>query len=286
MTHVVACIDGSQSTPAVCDYSVWASQQLSAPLMLLHVLDSSRYPVVADVTGTIGLGSREFLLEELAELDEKRSKLALQQGHHLLEAAQSRAATADVESISLRQRHGDLAQTLVEMEAETRLVVMGLRGEESSAANASPKHVGSQLETVLRTTRRPVLLTPTDFTAPRNLMIAFDGSETAQSVVKAVAQSPLFKGLPIHVVMVDADTAINQEKLTAAVTQLQEQGFNAVAAMLSGDIEPALHQYQREQNIDILVMGAYGHSRIRQFLLGSTTTNMLNNSDSPLLILR
>ncbi|KUJ92104.1 MAG: universal stress protein [Pseudomonas sp. 63_8] len=38
MTHVTACIDGSASAPAVCDYAAWASQRLEAPLTFLHVL--------------------------------------------------------------------------------------------------------------------------------------------------------------------------------------------------------------------------------------------------------
>jgi nucleotide-binding universal stress UspA family protein len=51
-------------------------------------------------------------------------------------------------------------------------------------------------------------------------------------------------------------------------------------------VEPALHAYQEEQDIDILVMGAYGHSRIRQFLVGSTTTRMLETARKPLVVLR
>ncbi|MBX6040678.1 universal stress protein, partial [Pseudomonas juntendi] len=39
MTHVIACIDGSTSAPAVCDYAAWASLSLEAPLTFLHVLD-------------------------------------------------------------------------------------------------------------------------------------------------------------------------------------------------------------------------------------------------------
>jgi hypothetical protein len=39
MTHVMACIDNSQSSMAVCDGAVWASQRLRAPLTLFHALD-------------------------------------------------------------------------------------------------------------------------------------------------------------------------------------------------------------------------------------------------------
>lgn len=44
MTNVVACIDGSSTTPAVCDYAAWASLRLAAPLKFLHVLDNAEYP--------------------------------------------------------------------------------------------------------------------------------------------------------------------------------------------------------------------------------------------------
>ncbi len=73
MTNVVACIDGSNITPAVCDYAAWASLRLGAPLKFLHVLDKAEYPTTPkNLSGNIGLGSRERLLNELTELDEKR----------------------------------------------------------------------------------------------------------------------------------------------------------------------------------------------------------------------
>ena len=59
-----------------------------------------------------------------------------------------------------------------------------------------------------------------------------------------------------------------------------------VTARLEGEVEAALHQYQEEQGIDLIVMGAYGHSRIREWLIGSTTDRMLRNARVPHLILR
>lgn len=73
MLQVVACVDGSRAAPAVCDYAAWASRHVGAPLLLLHVLDEARYPVEPDLAGSIGLGSREQLLHELAELDRRRA---------------------------------------------------------------------------------------------------------------------------------------------------------------------------------------------------------------------
>ena len=108
MTHVMACIDGSPQAAAVCDFAAWASQRLGAPLTLLHVLDRRQFPVSGDLSGIIGLGSREFLLQELATLDEKRAKLALEEGRMMLDAARQRAISAGVAQPECRQRHGDL----------------------------------------------------------------------------------------------------------------------------------------------------------------------------------
>jgi len=279
----MACIDGSPQAAAVCDCSAWASKRLDAPLTLLHVLDRQQYPVSGDLSGIIGLGSREFLLQELATLDEKRAKLALEEGRMMLDSARQRAISAGVAQPECRQRHGDLLESLRDLQDETRLLVIGRQGEDSGDAI---QHIGSQLENVIRTMQRPILVAPGDFSAPQSVMLAFDGSATSRKGVEMLAGSPLFKGMPIHLVMVAADTADNQAQLENARGVLTAAGFNVEIAIRAGEVEPTLHAYQAEHDIDLLVMGAYGHSRIRQFFVGSTTTNMIRTTSTPLLLLR
>ena len=283
MTHVMACIDGSPQAAAVCDCSAWASKRLDAPLTLLHVLDRQQYPVSGDLSGIIGLGSREFLLQELATLDEKRAKLALEEGRMMLDSARQRAISAGVAQPECRQRHSDLVESLRDLQDETRLLVIGRQGEDSGDAI---QHIGSQLENVIRTMQRPILVAPNDFSAPQSVMLAFDASATSRKGVEMLAGSPLFKGMPIHLVMVAADTADNQAQLENARGVLTAAGFNVEIAIRAGEVEPTLHAYQAEHGIDLLVMGAYGHSRIRQFFVGSTTTNMIRTTPTPLLLLR
>ena len=78
------------------------------PLTLLHVLDKEKYPASADLSGNIGLGSREHLLEELAMLDAQRAKLALEHGQHMLEKARERTVHSGAMSPDMKQRHGHL----------------------------------------------------------------------------------------------------------------------------------------------------------------------------------
>lgn len=282
MTQVMACIDGSTQAAAVCDCAVWASQRLGSPLSLLHVLDQQRYPLSGDFSGIIGLGSREFLLEELASLDEKRNKLALEEGRMMLDAARQRAIEAGVEA-TLCHRHGDLVQSLRELEESIRLLVIGRQGEDSGSEG---ELIGSQLESVIRTMHRPILVTPADFSAPTSAMFAFDASATSHKGVEILLASPLLKGIPIHLVTVSSDTYEARAALDSVRDRLVAAGFEVHVATLTGEVEPRLRAYQAEHAIELLVMGAYGHSRIRQFFVGSTTTNMLRSATTPMLLLR
>lgn len=283
MNNVLACIDGSPQAGAVCDCAAWASLRLDAPLTLLHVLDQQQYPATGNLSGIIGLGSREYLLEELAALDEKRSKLALEEGRMMLDAAKQRVTSAGVTQPDVRQRHGDLVESLRDLESDIRLLVIGKQGEDSST---DFQLIGSQLESVIRTMHRPILVTPSNFTAPTSVMLAFDGSATSRKGVEMLASSPLFKGIPIHLVMVGADTSDSRVPLESARDALKAAGFDVHIANRAGEVEPTLHAYQAEHGIGLLVMGAYGHSRIRQFLVGSTTTSMIRSTTTPLLLLR
>ncbi|MFN3354414.1 MAG: universal stress protein [Pseudomonas sp.] len=283
MTQVMACIDNSQSSLAVCDYAAWASQKLSAPLTLLHVLDKDKYPASANLSGNIGLGSREHLLEELATLDAQRARIALEQGQHMLERASERTIIPGTPAPELKQRHGHLIESLIDLQKEIRLLVIGRVGEDSTREAHS---LGSQIEAVVRTIHRPILIAATSYKKPEKVMLAFDGSPTAHKIVELLAASTLCANLPIHLVMVGADSEGNRDVLEKARNMLLTNGFVALAQILQGEVEAALHVYQAEHGIDLLVMGAYGHSRIRRFLVGSTTTTMLRTATMPILLLR
>ena len=281
--QVMAAIDGSHFSTGVCDYAAWASQAMAAPLTFLHVVDNHPQVAEANLTGNIGLGSREHLLEELSTLDEQRARLAQEHGRVTLDAAKARAVEDGVEAPASRQRNGELVETLTELEDEIRLLVIGKRGE---SAHQAPEHLGSNLERVVRSLHRPILMVPDEFRTPRHVMIAFDGSKTMRKGVEMIAQSPLFKGVDCHVVMVGAEVADLRSQLDWALKTLTDAGFEAHGEIRAGEVEASLRGYAEEHDIDMLVMGAYGHSRVRHLLVGSTTTTMLRRASLPVLLLR
>lgn len=283
--HVMAAIDGSSFSENVCDYAAWASLALGAPLVFVHVVDNhSDVPDEANLSGNLRFGARERLMEELSDLDEKRAKINREQGKLMLEAARERAIADGVSDPNTRQRNGTLVETLVELEKEVRLLVVGKRGEQADQATG---HLGSNLERVVREMHRPILMVPSaKFKTPQSVMMAFDGSKTARKGVEMLAKSPLFDNAVCHVVIIGADTAENRSQLEWALTTLREGGHDADGAIRTGEVEATLHAYATDHTIDMMVMGAYGHSRIRQLLIGSITTQVLRNSRIPVLILR
>ena len=86
--------------------------------------------------------------------------------------------------------------------------------------------------------------------------------------------------------MVNHDDEAHKAQLEQAAGQLREEGFEVTVAYLSGDVQSQLLAYQHKNSINMIVMGAYGHSRIRQFFLGSHTRNMVSHTSVPLLLLR
>ncbi|ROO30524.1 universal stress protein A [Salinisphaera orenii MK-B5] len=280
---ITACIDDSEYASAVCDAAAWASRRLTAPMSILHVIDNHAEPGVSDASGQIGLGTREHLLEELASLDEKRAKLAQEQGRLMLRAAQERAREAGVADATTRLRNGALVEALVEIEDSIRLLVLGKRGTNADAAR---EHLGSNLERAIRSLHCPILITPPGFGAPKRVLIAFDGSRTALRMIERIATSPLLREAECHIVFVGQDSEALAEQLVTAGRHLDDACAGVHTQTLTGEIETSLRDYQQRHAIDLLVMGAYGHSRIRHLLIGSTTTEMIRHATIPLLILR
>src|SRR3546814_10120104 len=90
-------IDGSVYSQSVCDHAAWAAGRTGASVDLLHVLgrrDLSSEPV--NLSGSIGLGARTALLQELAALDASKAKTAQQRGRSIL---RSEEHTSELQSL-------------------------------------------------------------------------------------------------------------------------------------------------------------------------------------------
>ncbi len=280
---VLAAIDHSVYAASVADHASWAAARLQSPLQFVHAIERSPTPVATDLSGNLALSGQDTLLEELASADEVRSRIAQTRGRQLLDQAAQRALQQHQLEASTRLRHGSLVDTLLDLESGTRLFVIGKRGEHVDFASG---HLGSNLERVMRAVHRPVLVAARSFRPVHKFLIAYDGSATTRKCVDVVCASPALQGVACDVLMAGDESATNRAHMDWAIASLRAVGFHPVARFVKGPADSVIVEWAQQQAIDLIVMGAYGHSRIRHLIVGSTTTHVLRSCQMPMLLLR
>lgn len=282
MARILACTDGSLYAASVYDHSAWAAARMGgASVQVLHAIERPADGVPADHSGTLGFDASEELLKDLVALDAARGRVALQRARAVLADAKQRLEQAGVAEVVTTQRHGALVDTVAAFEEGASLLVIGKRGE---AADFAKGHLGASLERVVRASRVPILVASRAFRPIRRFLIAYDGGPAALKAVDYAARQPLLKGLECHLVTVapqGAGAALDQP---AAL--LGRGGTAVTTETLHGDAEQAISAHVGAAAIDLLVMGAYGHSRIRNLLIGSTTTALLRACRIPVVVFR
>lgn len=276
-------IDGSNYSASVCDHSAWVVEKTGAEIELIHVLgrrDSSRD--AENLSGSIGLGARTELLAELAELDAQSARLALKQGRAILEDARTRLLEAGVEDVTSKLRHGEIVETIEDFEAEVDLIVIGKRGE---AASLNKLHLGSNLERVVRASNKPVLVASRAFKPIKRALVAFDGGDSVKRAIDYMVEHPVFTDIECELLAVSNEAGF-QQQLDQATKRLSDAGYTVTSKIETGQPEAIISKAVENNGYDLLIMGAYGHSRIRNLIIGSTTTEMVRSCLVPVLMFR
>jgi len=146
--------------------------------------------------------------------------------------------------------------------------------------------IGSNIENVIRTLPNPIMVVQPGFKMPTRFLFAYDASPTAKKVLELIASSTLLKGLECELVMVGEPSDEHERQLAQARQVLKSAGISVEAKLLQGEVVPVICQHTAEVGCDLIVMGAYGHSRIRQFIVGSTTTGIVKSAKTSVLLLQ
>lgn len=181
---------------------------------------------------------------------------------------------------------GALALTVRQQTALADLVVLprpygpGRTGEDVAITEAA-----------LFSTRTPVLILPEACeppNAPQRIIIAWNQSPEALNAIRAAI--PLMKASElVSIAIIDPpshDTAQIDPGMQLA-EMLTRHGITCEVSILAKTmprISDVLLRHASDQNADLIVMGAYGHSRMREAILGGATRDMLENCALPILM--
>jgi nucleotide-binding universal stress UspA family protein len=147
-------------------------------------------------------------------------------------------------------------------------------------ANAQ-ETIDSLVAPVIRNSVRPVLVAGNEFREEgdiHNILVAFDGSSHAARALLVAAELAARPGVNCTLVTVAQSEDIGREVLAPAEAFLSHHGIVPRKQVVVGskpyDVICGLVTSGR---VDIVIMGAYGHSPIREVLFGSTTERILSH---------
>jgi nucleotide-binding universal stress UspA family protein len=244
----------------------------------LHVIDivSVEGPFFQDISGALGFEPYFDISGKVREALHERGRFLLEE---LTVTCRERAIPCETALTT-----GVVANEICERARTADLVVIGHRGVNERFSTGL---LGGTAESVTRKCPRPVFITPMQFRAIMHPLLAYDGSQRASAAMHSAAEFCAALNLPLTVLSVAPRETVSEEKV------LEE----ARHYLSSYDLKPTLlslvgHAYQRiidcikDRGHDLLFIGAYGHSRIIEMVLGSTTEYVLRNAPCPVFLSR
>ena len=123
----------------------------------------------------------------------------------------------------------------------------------------------------------------------RRFVVAFDGGPSSAKAIEMLTRETLLLEAECHLVMVSPGEADHVSRLEAAASRLRAAGYQVTERLEKaepGHPDERIIATVERTNADLLVMGAYGHSRIRNLIIGSTTNALLRACTAPVLVVR
>ncbi len=275
MKHVVIGLDGSTCGAAAEGLAIQLAAKLGASVRGVHVLDAAflQGAFVSDISGAMGF---EPFLRLQAQVEQSLQELA-----GLLKDR----FTSLAEQAGIKHRfvllHGGVVEKLCEEAATADMLVLGQKGV---GAPQHPQFLGPNTARLLRRCPVPVLIVPEHAGLPQKPLVAFDGSAKAFRALHVAGEICQTLAVPLKVVTLGNDEAAASALLERASIFLEPFAVQATFSWEQGEaIEQVLLSLLDPAEHDFLFMGAHGHSRVIETVLGSTTEYVTRRSPVPVL---
>ncbi|MBN1404109.1 MAG: universal stress protein [Opitutales bacterium] len=280
MKKLMVCTDGSGYSNVSCEFASWIASKTGASVDVLYVTDIRQYemPIVADISGSLGAQPYLNLVSQLQQVERLKVEVVEQAARKTFEDSNFDR------DINFIHQEGTLVDRVDDVENNYDIILIGKRGMNSEAAK---QHLGSSLERVVRACSKPVLVTSRAFRPLNKILIAYDGSPSSRRALDFVASDKLFEDAKIYVVSVDDKGQNSASKLAdEALGKLLAAGRGAEKMVISGPVHQTISKTAEDIEADMLVIGAFGQNRLREFFIGSTTTELLRTKNMPILCMR
>jgi len=277
---ILICTDGSPHGEQSVRYGIHLAKRLKARLSALHVLDTRMLegPLMANIAGWIGAQPFTDPLSQFRAIMQEK-------GEAVLTACTATCRDEGFEGVDTLLKWGHPARTILREEIAAELVILGQDGEHDDITG---EWTGSTVDRVVRHSIKPCLIVPDTFTPIDKIMVAYDGSAHASRALHEAIELAISLAAPLVICTVVEQGDHNRAMLQADTAMRLARAHECAAAHLivEGPTADTLLQKSAELNCTLLIAGANGHSRMRDMILGSTATQLLNHARLPLLLVR
>ena len=276
--RILISTDGSDYSATALAYGIYVAKMLKAHIIGLYVVDIKiiRGPLFHTMPGLFDLSP----YQEFTPLIESGLE---QRGDSILEEFRKQCEKEGIRP-DLRKVTGLIDETIIEIGKEVDWIIIAQRGEHFPLTRGGL--LGSTSEAVVRKSGKPVLITPLRFREITRLGLAYDGSPLSDNALHYAIMLSRTTNLPLSIVSVVKDDNHAIEIQTRIDALLSSHKPGAVTTIRKGKDEEEILKYTTEAPVDLLVMGAYGRSRLRELILGSTTSYVIRNTTIPVLMIR
>ena len=276
---VLGLIDGGPAAEAAAAAALAVADGFGAHLQLLHVR-----PDPESLVPMIGEGMSGVMLDQMVEGFRAESVERAAAARRIYEALSANRAGTPADgkaTLAFREEEGREDEVAARVARLHDLTVVA-RSERQPAAPSSVT-----LESVLLHSGRPVLVAPgaPSPSVGRKVVVAWNGKMQA---ARALAASIPFLARAERVTVLTAIEAHTPGRPGEVVRYLSWHGIRADAVETpvhgTGKVGQALLDHVAAAGADLLVMGAYGHSRLKEMILGGATREVLSHAPLPVLM--
>ncbi len=270
--------DGSNNSNIALEYGIYIALKLNALISGLHVLDVNllQGPMLTDISGAVGLPPYDGFFDAIHQsLNEKADFII----NDFREQCQKAGLKPEIKKII-----GKIDEIIIEEASTADFILMAKKGEHFHLKEGGL--LGSVAEAVIRHSGKPVMITPDNFREIESMGIAYDGSPSAQKALEFSLGLSKQAAWPLTAIIITD----NMGKATSLTSQIekaaQAQENECEVIILPGKEAIEIIKFIKEDAVELMVMGAYGHNRLRELLLGSTTSQVIQKSTIPVLLMR
>lgn len=275
---ILLATDGSDHAWTAWKCALEIARAYAAQVRIVSVVDAR---VLQDQM-SVPIGGFDPLNLETAYTMQLEVKMEGEQGRLLEEVGRvTEAAGVKVQTTLAR---GIPAEQITMYDSVVDLIALGHRGNRSPWDRLM---IGSVAEGVLRKSAKPVLVAPERHAQIEKILAAYDGSELAKRALHWAADLAMTMRLPVDVVYVSHNQDQAQRILGEAREYLRPYELANVHTIIrEGKAPTQILETAQEYGAGLIVMGAHGHGRLREALLGSVAEAVMQKMNKPLLLTR